>query len=190
MWRARSSRSSRLRPAEGSSSSRIFSSSERQQHGRRPITFLQAEGRPPTGVGGPVARAVRRIQDSPHPAPMLDFLAGATPEGTARPQQGSRGSGAVAADQQVLQHRHLGDTLAVLKGAARCPAAQSRAVSGPTRSPSNTMRPAFGGRSRDAVQDAGLARAVGPIKAPAVAALDRHGDVVQDLQPAKGGLRP
>ena len=182
MKRARSSRSSRLRPAEGSSSSSTRGSSASAR--AKPTIFWMPKGRAPTGAMA-VALELDELDD------LLDRLA------VARSPRGARSAGTASrqADWCAMRAwrpvRRLSSTL-MCGNSSPCwkvRAMPSRAMSCgamPAMSlPRKRMRPVAAVDAADAVEDAGLAGAVGADQREQLARLDRKRDAVQHRQAAE-----
>ena len=182
MKRARSSRSSRLRPADGSSSS--SSAGSQRERAREADDLLDAE-RQAADRRVAVALQLDEIDDLLHRLAVPHLLAAHAGQ---KQHLGERigADAGVAAGQQVLQHRHLRKQLAVLERAREAEPRDRRAAPAPVIScAAKADRAVAAVDAADAVEHAGLAGAVRADQREQLAGVDRERHAVEHDEAAE-----
>ena len=153
------------------------------------MTFWMPKGRADDGLVA-VARQLHERQDLLHHPTVLDLGAPrvARPEALAQHAGGHAG---VARHQEVLQHRHVSEQLAVLERARQPePRHRVRPGAGDVAALEQDAAAARPVDAADAVEDAGLARAVGTDQRQQLAGADRERHIRQHAQAAEGQRQP
>jgi hypothetical protein len=101
------------------------------------------------------------------------------------------GDPGVARHEEILEHCHVAEQLAVLEGPRQAePGHRVRPAAGHVASLEHDAAAAGAVDPADAVEDAGLARAVGPDQGQQLTGADRERHTVEHAQPAEGQRQP